>query len=49
MELMIVARKAFQLLGELGIEVARCDIGAFFLQPRNGRLLHLAAEAGRSA
>ena len=30
MELMIVARKAFQLLGELGIEVARCDIGAFF-------------------
>ncbi len=30
MELMIVARKAFELLGELGIKVARCDIGAYF-------------------
>ena len=30
MELMIVTRKAYQLLGDLGIEIARTDIGAYF-------------------
>lgn len=30
MELMIVTRKAYQLLADKGIDIVRCDIGAFF-------------------